>query len=810
MRKYKIMLFTAILVVSGCTVNDNSKVTTTYIKNSVQDDNQYNSYLVIVNNYELERAERVKALEKLKEMGYPYYKELIENLQDDGVLREEILKRSLLFWDFKYSKDNNIRVLQENFENKKYNRFIELYSENIGIVSRSLYNEKEKEFLKIGEEISSREDIVYELEQENEEAEKKIRKFESKIIKKELENTVQIIENIKSEIEILNNKRAAVKLKIENNPENLQLQQDLKNINEIEKKQKKELEEANLKAEEIKENLTTKEIAELKEKIKNNGNKKSEIRAGIREKRDRKDEIGKELSAYEENLIASKEELRDFFKNVKYNSENIKSIIKFAVKSDEYENFEIAMNSSKNIEKQISEVVKEEWIYEYFTQNREEFVKIKNQIKQENYPLFKRTAETVLETGKKNEKKAAVSVILENETDYSDKIINKHIELQSEAIKKFGSEKSIQYLRERLNSDKNNEFIILRGLVLSGDIEIFETLKNRYEKTKNLDYLEDIYVLKNNLTREYVKLKLSELDINLKSGFINREYVSEMEETDMFVYELLIGEENPKARMLYLEYISKYSKDLMIKSVLKLIELNKISPEERSFIVLKLKENSGEDTTQQILKSLEKSVYAEKVEEEREKIAFSAKIEFWNNYLKEFPDSLFKEEITNKIKIYEARVDTIKSTIKNDYKIQIEEIDKKISEYNDYIKEQSDLGRIGYFKGKINELEKNKLLIIKNSKKTIVDTMKELEKNYRNISDEIQGITVYLNSKSSDILTREERERQKMDLNKLTVKQAETLEKIAILYGFYLEENKGKEEKNIFGREVTRALKGNR
>ena len=38
----------------------------------------------------------------------------------------------------------------------------------------------------------------------------------------------------------------------------------------------------------------------------------------------------------------------------------------------------------------------------------------------------------------------------------------------------------------------------------------------------------------------------------------------------------------------------------------------------------------------------------------------------------------------------------------------------------------------------------------------------------------------------------------------------ETLEKIAILYGFYLEENKGNEEKNIFGREMTRALKGNR
>ena len=96
------------------------------------------------------------------------------------------------------------------------------------------------------------------------------------------------------------------------------------------------------------------------------------------------------------------------------------------------------------------------------------------------------------------------------------KIVNKHIELQSEAIKRFGVEESVQYLRARLNSDKSNELIIFRGLVLSGDVEIFETLKKRYEKTKNLDYLEDIYILKNNLTRDYVKLKLSEIDNKLK------------------------------------------------------------------------------------------------------------------------------------------------------------------------------------------------------------------------------------------------------------------------------------------------------
>ncbi len=346
--------------------------------------------------------------------------------------------------------------------------------------------------------------------------------------------------------------------------------------------------------------------------------------------------------------------------------------------------------------------------------------------------------------------------------------------------------------------------------MLAGDTESFIILKERYEERKNQEYLEIIYILKDNKTREYVKNKIRELEENNIAVFINREYVYSMSETVDFVYDLLITEDRPKARMIYLEYISKKNKEKMIKAVLKMIELNKISEQERAFIILKLKENSGEDTTYQILKSLEKTVYSSKLEEEKENVAFSAKIEFWNKYLSDFPDSLYKEEILKKISIYEARVDTIKSSIKNDYRIQTEQIDKKIQEYKDYIKEQTDLGRIGYFQEKIKELERKKLQVLKNSKKTTLENIKELEKNYKNMSDEVQSITVYLNSKSSDILTREERERQKLDLNKLMVKRAEILEKIAILYGFYLEENKEVNEKNILSSDVLRDIKGKR
>lgn len=351
---------------------------------------------------------------------------------------------------------------------------------------------------------------------------------------------------------------------------------------------------------------------------------------------------------------------------------------------------------------------------------------------------------------------------------------------------------------------------MLRGFVFAGYNDIFETVKKEYEETSDLDYLEIIYIIKDNKTREYVKLKVNELSNDKKKDFFDRKYISTMGETIDFVFELLIGEEKSVTRMIYLEYIAKYNREQFIKAVLKIIELNKISENERVFIIAKLKENSGEDTTYQILKSLEKTVYASKVEEEKENIAFTAKIEFWNMYLSEFPDSLYKEEIKRKISIYEARVDTIKASIKNDYKIQTEQIEKKIEEYKEYIKEQTDLGRIGYFQDKIKELEKKKIQVLKNSKKTIIETIKDLEKNYKNLIDEVQSITVYLNSKSSDILTREERERQKLDLNKLMVKRAETLEKIAILYGFYLEENKENQDKTILGSDVLRDLKGKR
>lgn len=744
-------------------------------------------------------------------MGYPRYKQFLEQLQDDGVLRDDILKYSLFYSDFNYSNMNAIRMMQENLESKRYNKFISLFSEKYEIIDRDFYNKLEKEFLDIGEQISEKEDIVYNIEKENDEREKIIKKLEKKSNqKKEIEAVLKKIANKTTELNETVKNREAVKQKIESNIENVELQNDLRNLTVEELRISKEIEEYKIKIEELKLSSDSSEIDRLRTKIKEDNQKKDEIRTVITNERNQKDEFGRELSKYEENLIASPEEIKEFFLNVKYLPENIRKSIVLAVKSDVYDNFKTVMDSNKDITADKLKGVKEEWIFTYFSDNQEELIKLKDGINRENYSEYKRTFEYILGKGSKKVKIAAVDIMLANEDDYLNKITAESIEMQGEAIKRYGISKSIEYFNEKLKDGKINDIVLSRGLVLAGDSEINDYLIKRYEESKKIEYLENIFIIKNSITREYVKDKITQLSDDDKIKFLNKSYIAEMEESVPFVFDIITSEKSSSARIIYLDYISKYNREQMIKAVLKLMEMDNISAEERTFIISKLREKSGEDTTYQILKSLEKGVYSSKIEEEKEKVAFSAKIEFWNAYLKEFPDSLFKEEILKKISIYEARVETIKASIKSDYKIQMEQIDKKITEYKEYIKDQTDLGRIGYFQGKIKDLEKKKLIIVKNSQKSIVDTIKDLEKNYKNISDEVQGVKVYLNSKSSDVLTREERERERLELNKLMVRQAEILEKIAILYGFYLEENKENRDKEILDKNVLRDLKGNR
>ena len=109
---------------------------------------------------------------------------------------------------------------------------------------------------------------------------------------------------------------------------------------------------------------------------------------------------------------------------------------------------------------------------------------------------------------------------------------------------------------------------------------------------------------------------------------------------------------------------------------------------------------------------------------------------------------------------------------------------------------------------KIKELGKKRAEIVKNSQKSTLDMIKELERSYKNIGEEIASQGQYLVSKSSSNLSKMEREAEEQDLQKLIGKRAEILEKISYMYSYYIEENSNIANKNILDKETLRDIRG--
>ncbi len=105
--------------------------------------------------------------------------------------------------------------------------------------------------------------------------------------------------------------------------------------------------------------------------------------------------------------------------------------------------------------------INEDWIFEYFTKNREDLIKIKDEIDNENYNLFKKSINDMVNNGNEREKKEAVHIILINETDYENKIFSEIIQIQEEAIKRFGNSESIERLKKKLKDKDIKENVIL-------------------------------------------------------------------------------------------------------------------------------------------------------------------------------------------------------------------------------------------------------------------------------------------------------------------------------------------------------------
>lgn len=805
-KRFLVLLFLA-AVISGCgasEVKTENNVTVAVTQENNIDD-QKASMLEKAKNYSLQKQVRIDALENLRQSNYTEIKKLFEELQNDGVVGDYVIEQSLIYSNFSYTNENRLKASQLMADRKNYNKFIELFDiDNKTIILKEDYDKKEDEYLSIGKTISDQEDKVYALEQENEELKKTIKEKEKDkniTTKDELVAKKQEIEKLKADQDEKSKKIFEIKAKIEENPENLDLQKELKKANEeqnilLEKIKKSELA--------VNKDLANPELATvdvLKRKIKENQTTITTIKQSLKEPRNQKDAAGEIIAKYDENVIIAKDNLENFY-NSSVSENNINKKIVIAKKiSGDAKALEI-IGREKNIKKEWFNGIDKTLVENFLTSNSGKLELIAKNCNSDDYNFYKKVIEYYLKNGNDTEKQICVELILKNETDFSNKLISENYNLQKEAITRYGASESIEFLSKQ---DKN--FYVLRGLVIVGDKEVYTELKNNYENNKNIDYLDIIFLIKDNDARDYVKKEVQKLELVKKQEFFDKLVAIEKNAAIDFAIEAIKMSKDSSERIVYLKFIYDNNKSQFMTAVLKVVESGNIGDEEGKYIMNKLKENGGEDTVLQILKSIEKAQYTKRNNEEKSKISFSDKVEYWKTYLNENPDSLFKDEIEKKIAIYDSKIESIKNSIKNESKMQIEQIDKKISEYKEYIKDETNMGKISSFQNKIKDLEKNKAQIIKNGQKSTIDQLKDLEKSYKNLKDEINGQEQFLNSKSSINLSKSERDQEESDLSKMYSRKAELMQKMAILYGFYLDENK-ENSIEILGKDTIKELRG--
>lgn len=804
----KALVMALCLLAAGCgsnSIKSDSTVTETAVVENVKKDDKA-VLLEKAKDYSLQKNERVDAINKLRETNYVEIKKLLEELQEDGVLRDEILNLSFNYAGFNYSSENLLRATQICVDKGNYEKFLTLYNvEKTDIIYKEVYDKTEEQFLAIGKEISDLEDKVYAIDEENDQLTKDIKEMEKQFEKSDIEVKKKNLESLKADYKAAEDKIAAIKKNIEDNPENTENQKKLKEANENSRNISDKIADME-KA--INKNLANPDFATIdasKRKIKDNNKTKAEIKGVMKEKRAAKDELGKVLTAYDENIIMPQAVFDKIINEIKIEKSTVGKLLKIAGKKRGNEGKLAVLRRCDSLTADMFEGFSKEETTSFLTGDSKQFNKLAASITQKDYEQLKDVINYYLNNGSEEEKKLSVELILKFENEFSQNLTSENFVLQKESIYKYGIAESVDYFQQKKDL---KDMKVYRGLAIAGERSIFEDLQREFEATKDERYLAIAFLLKQSDIREYIKSELVKLPPAVKKKFF--EEISEMDRAAAvdFVIEVITFEKEGKERISYLEYIEKNNKSRFVAAVLKIIESGNISEEESKYIVSKLKDIGGEDTSLQILKSLEKTTYKKRLEAEKERVSFSAKIDFWTEYLNEFPDSLYKEEISRKISIYQSKIESIRNSIKNETNIQVEEIDRKIAEYKEYIKDETNMGKITSFQNKIKELSKKKTDIIKNSKKSTVDTIKELERSYKNMGEEIASQGQYLVSKSSSNLSKMEREAEEQDLQKLIGKRAEILEKIAYLYSYYIEENAAIADKNILDKETLRDIRG--
>ncbi|BDU50480.1 hypothetical protein [Haliovirga abyssi] len=491
-----------------------------------------------------------------------------------------------------------------------------------------------------------------------------------------------------------------------------------------------------------------------------------------------------------ETIDIPSNEKEQLIKRIEYKKSNdrLEKLLKLSISNNDYEMFENLLKY--NLYFSINYILnnKEEWFEKTLKNSSDIFKSMIYEIDSSNYEKYKNILYFYLNKNlEANFKAKVLDLIFENEMNIKEKLFSENIDLQKRAISKYGVKKSKEFFKNNLNKNKKLAF---RGLAILHDDNLFDILKENYINSSKTEYLEDIFILNTPESRKFLIKELKKMNTKNTKNILSILQTYNSIQLINILYDLALEEGNLSNQKLYIDFIFNNNIKLAIKLAIKITQDNSYSIKLKQYVIKRIGEINGEETKNHILQTIENKMYKSYIEKEKKLVSFSKKQKLWKHYLEIFPKSYYKNEIEIKSNKYNGILEKIKKEITNNFNKQLLTIDKKIEEYNKYLLTENETNKINNMKNKIKKLKLEKEKLIRNNKETEIEKLENLDSEYKDLSEEINSLNqqiYYLEQEGKKAILIKQ---LGMDMQKLIGKKGEVLEKISLIYGYYLDNYK--------------------
>lgn len=866
--KRLIVIIASLLIIIGCESNQNAtKKDSSNISKAknrvILNKNEEQDMVSILKNRDTEKANRLKALYVLEEKKYSDLKNVLEEiLPTEETIKYEIIESSFKIKNFKYAKKDRLDVLKYALREKSYDSFINIYTEGDVIIMtedsfENMKNDidmKNKKIITLNAELKkldgelirlknhknqleksellTKEDILVNLIKAKERELDEVLEVENILKEREKEFTDKIESKEKYQIEMSklieeaekNNQNELKNILLENvniakkdiEIEKEKLEQYRKTYEEtdnkkilIEKKydilfekkwneEKYKVEEKVKEKEEILKNYNEK-IDAITLKIEENKNEQLELQTDI-------EKINNELAKKDEVLILTKDDL-DYIINLKNKEKNLMKLLDISIKSDNYYLFKKL--SEVDLLFAVTNTIdnKYEWVEELLITNQDKYLFMTDYIGEEEYSKYKPIIYHYYKNGELM--KESVDLIIQNEGSDNGKIFDESYFMQFAAIRDYGLSNSKKMLEKELNL--NPSFVVYRGLAIVRYEDIYDITKEKYEEVNDPNLLEVMYFIRTESSRNFLINNLIKQHEEFQRDFIKKMNQYNKEDSLRLGYEILnktaFEKDMEEIKIIYLDFLSEQDVNYFIRGVLKLIENKSLTEKEKQFIIKKLDEFSGEETSGQILKTLEIEEYQRYESLERKSASFSEKLNLWKKYLEIYPNTYYREKIEQRIDIYATKVEELKDSFKFSVEQQTKQIDDKITTYKEMLRDETDISTIYTIEDKIKELEKNKAEIEKEYNLTPRERLVLFQNEYFKYEDETNKLYQHISMLQQTETNSKEIDSYIENMRNAEFKKTSVLEKAILLYGMHLDENNGEIDESFLNKDFLRELK---